>query len=925
MHVNYISPTTPAARLQPSGNFKVRVIGKNAERNEVYVTNRKELLDPNAPLLTSHSKVKKQASFIGMVKKQVKGSWLIEFCNRIVGIVPSTNLSAEERGTVEKFSVGHIAKFIVQHVTASGKKGPQIVLGLSSCRVETGLVVAGRVSEQQPAGLNVSFLSKNTNGLVPIMYLSDYPSLVHALHTSYRCNDAVTAVGVTPSFYSIRDAIAATPDTAIAKTWATVKVDDIVPAFIKNVDGEVIDIQCFLSDHQKVTQLHLKTFLENLNRADDVNLVPDQKILVKVIGKNQVDRSLTCTAKLHDVWQGGDFAQTASIFHGYFNDMAQIKRGLQAEKNPIVNFNVGDIVEGELCVEEGVEPSPTASTVLTLKDGVKAILTHANSDIRIGKRTKLVSKKHKFLIVWIDYAQQVVYGTMKAKYLDRLEETRDEETAPAELKVRRGLKADVLLILDDVIVLLPRKVTNKFIYVPRRLHYNDFQSVVANGITEGAIANVTCISTDGDQFIAVFEHIYRLYDKLQNKSVEAKPAVDAEQKKRKHEPVTETTEDDGDNEPQAAPPAAKKNKKNKANKKTPATEAEDDSGIENPDPTAKAPNKNKKTKVADESKAIEIDDSIIEIDDTPAKKTKKKRKLSNNEPGFSLRLPQLDGALDVSSDEESEPEIQPKNKKAKKSLKPTTKPTLPAISNFFTTDLSALEHGDADDQSSSSDDDSDADATQTKKSKLSAQDRFEAVRAEEARLREIERSFANDAIVPTSVDQFDRLVMGEPNSSRIWIQYMVFHLQATEMDRARGVASKALKTINFRETQERLNIWIALLNLELRYGSKESFEDVLKEALQVNEPFNVYAACLRMFADCKRLVELSDCVQTVTKKFRTNPECWTLAAQAFFEVELPEKAKPLLTRALALLPERDRKTQETFSYRSRFTSLTVLF
>ena len=46
---------------------------------------------------------------------------------------------------------------------------------------------------------------------------------------------------------------------------------------------------------------------------------------------------------------------------------------------------------------------------------------------------------------------------------------------------------------------------------------------------------------------------------------------------------------------------------------------------------------------------------------------------------------------------------------------------------------------------------------------------------------------------------------------------------------------------------------------------------------------------------------------TITKKFRQNPDSWLNAAWALFEVDLNEKAKTILNRALTTLPERDRK------------------
>lgn len=51
---------------------------------------------------------------------------------------------------------------------------------------------------------------------------------------------------------------------------------------------------------------------------------------------------------------------------------------------------------------------------------------------------------------------------------------------------------------------------------------------------------------------------------------------------------------------------------------------------------------------------------------------------------------------------------------------------------------------------------------------------------------------------PESADDFDRLVLSSPNSSILWVQYMAFHLQATEIEKARAVAERALKTISFR-------------------------------------------------------------------------------------------------------------------------------
>lgn len=64
-------------------------------------------------------------------------------------------------------------------------------------------------------------------------------------------------------------------------------------------------------------------------------------------------------------------------------------------------------------------------------------------------------------------------------------------------------------------------------------------------------------------------------------------------------------------------------------------------------------------------------------------------------------------------------------------------------------------------------------------------------------------------------------------------------MKATEIEKARAVAQRAIKTISYREEQEKLNVWLGLLNLENLYGTAESVKATLDQALQSNEPYKV--------------------------------------------------------------------------------------
>jgi len=129
---------------------------------------------------------------------------------------------------------------------------------------------------------------------------------------------------------------------------------------------------------------------------------------------------------------------------------------------------------------------------------------------------------------------------------------------------------------------------------------------------------------------------------------------------------------------------------------------------------------------------------------------------------------------------------------------------------------------DADDLGSSEDSDTDGQRTKKKRKKK----------------KQVELDLTADmhTKTPESTSDFERVLLGSPNSSYLWIQYMSFQLQLSEIEKAREIAKRALNTINFREEREKLNVWIALMNLENVYGTDESLESVFRDAARHCEP-----------------------------------------------------------------------------------------
>ncbi|KAI0066486.1 nucleic acid-binding protein [Artomyces pyxidatus] len=197
---------------------------------------------------------------------------------------------------------------------------------------------------------------------------------------------------------------------------------------------------------------------------------------------------------------------------------------------------------------------------------------------------------------------------------------------------------------------------------------------------------------------------------------------------------------------------------------------------------------------------------------------------------------------------------------------------------------------DADESDSS--DDSDAEETSGKKKKK--------------KRKEVELDLTADmhAKVPDSNNDFERVLLGSPNSSYLWIQYMSFQLQLSEIDKAREIAKRALKTINFREEKEKLNVWIASLNLENVYGTDETLEAVFKDAARHCDSKTVHLRLASILEQSDKFERAEEQYQKTCKKFSHSSKVWTLFGEYYLKRGELEEARKLLPRSLQSLEKR---------------------
>lgn len=860
----FLAPS--AKTLDPNTKLKCRVVNVSHERKLVYLTNRSEYMSKNCNPLTSFNEAKVNNNYTGTIVKCSHNFALVKFFGDIKGIFYKQNSLP---GQLENMEEGQTTQFRIV-----SKKDDQLVLGLVENAFKLGEICPINIVHTLDSGLEIK-ISYNTEeggdfehkGLIPTRFLSDYINLLRAKLHLYPVGEQMPAVCISGSIFSLRDVKYFSEK--LTQDWKSLKIGDILKSYVKDVNDDVVDIVVPLLGYNKPVKVHLKMMLMNAF-YENIVLSPDQVVYVKVLGKEESTRTITVSAKLTDVWDS-KMSSTAAYMESYLNEVSEIKKYLKKQGHALARYSPGDKVTAKFrCVNEATNDW---EYVLDKTEVVGIV----QSNIETKTKPPKEGTTQLCVVLWIDYSNNLVFLSNKSGDLEHI--TNDKE-APTNLIGKNGINAKVLFKNENVFVCSLKKGKNPLVYCPTQLHFNDFDNSASKTVAEGQFCKLAFIHNT--EYIAVLDATYRLWQEIN--------------RKRK------------------TPPTPKEEQVEKQSKKL---------KLEKPveveiKPKTKAERKrlNSETKLEDsvKSKKVVTKKSKLEtklVDSIKSEKETKKSKVEKEEEQDSDNENNNESSVlfyeDKAADKKAAARVievaTVENPKSAKKLKSEVK-SLTGVTDFWSTDLTNISTK-VDSSDEEDDNEANDDQKTTTKKKLTAAEKFKQQREEEARLRAIEEKYADPNQLPDSVDQFDRLVLSDPNNSKHWINYMVFHLQSTEIDKARSVARRALKTITFRNSDDQINIWVALLNLELRYGSKETYNDTLKEALMYNEPLNIYLRTVEIITDAQKTPELIEIIGNITKKFKTETEVWRVSANAFFSVGMAERAQQLLHKALACLPERD--------------------
>lgn len=190
--------------------------------------------------------------------------------------------------------------------------------------------------------------------------------------------------------------------------------------------------------------------------------------------------------------------------------------------------------------------------------------------------------------------------------------------------------------------------------------------------------------------------------------------------------------------------------------------------------------------------------------------------------------------------------------------------------------------------------------THLSKKEKKALDRLEAEEIAKAEQRVLDGEEAE----PESAEEFDRLVLASPNSSLCWIKYMAFYMTKGQPEQAREIVRRALEKINFREDQEKFNIYMAWLNLENTLGDVEKFEEVFSQALKFNDQYKVYLQGAKIHEESNHKEQAEKLYKILVRKFSKEPEAWQALGLFYFKQNDLKEARFTLQRSIQNLDKK---------------------
>ncbi|XP_015118084.1 protein RRP5 homolog [Diachasma alloeum] len=852
-----------------SEKLLARVLSRDKKGERFNFTLKKSLVYSHLPILSEFAEAQVGSTYLATIIRKSGQGLLVKFYGDLKGVIPVKSLQ-NIRGGIKAFRQGQVVHVKVANIIVQEHR---LILELCAedeewkiSPFEIGATVEGKVMDSSVEGVHVRIPHPSGKGTItaylPAGHMSPCQEMGKRMAVLSVPGDTISArvFSTTPEFVLTK--------TLIPQEWyidiKNLSIGDCIPCSITQIHTTGIKVLLPVKN--------LKCYgIVALNKIDHITMLFKHQILFgKITQINKKTQVIHLTTSLHEVWSSAvendtDVITSVDVLALYLSKLKELSLQSYYNTKTISKMKLGQKVSGvvEKISENGV--------IIKLNNGIPATVRkgHFKKSLKVGDEVN-------GSVLWMNYIDELVEITLNPIWIHAI---KPKQNKILEDGFRKRLKGEIVLV-DKWFVLAVVKGCGKgsLVALPTKAHVNDLTPDLSNYRIGATIKCYVILKDDESEIVPIvyretaFVTTKQLNDKKMNSAVKIEDITKPNDQGSESQTLKRNREADD---------VLDETRQSKVTKK-----------LEDTLMPKFFDYKSEETKQKRKPQHSQSQDEELEVI-VPKEEEQHRAKLicaSSNESEAMGKVAVIREAI-----EDSGLKIQNKKYAEVEEL------SIPECGFFWDSkpDTALCLK-----KESSGDERAFEELPTRKKRKISAMERREFERQKETEIREKEEELASNQ-VPNSVEQFNRLILASPDSSFVWLQYMAYHLQSTEIEKARAVAAQALKTINFRQENEKLNIWQGWLNLESRFGTPETLNKIFLEAIKANDSQKIYLHMLKIHSDAGRTAEIERTVKTITGKFKSLPEVWVQCGAVLLKSGLTEKSRQTMQRALQSLPAAD--------------------
>ncbi|EFN87453.1 Protein RRP5-like protein, partial [Harpegnathos saltator] len=861
-------------KLKDGDSVEARVLNVNTDKRNVRFTLKQSLIKSKLPVLQDICEARCGQEYHGTIIKINKYGLLVRFYGDVKGWVPRSVLDSNTSDMNWNHTIGQTVTVLIDSIEKEeGKMKLRIITGeqkqQQSHNMKVGELIEGTVVESSLEGIHLRICKTNdsegvVSGFLPAGHMSPCLEIGALLASKCTPGDTISAY-----VFSMQ------PSVIMSRTYMTqgeyrsfdkLKVGDCIPCTIRDITKDGVKVILPIEDYSTFGYVSYKN-ISNFKR-----LYIDQILFVKITAINKREKQLTLSMSLKELWDspvehGAKMLSAVDVLSLYLNKLSELATNVFYKNKPISSVTLGQKVTGE------IERITKYGLVLRLKDNLMGVVgkDHYTSEHKVGDKVFGT-------ILWKNYIHDLVDVSLLPKIVNGI--SSKQKTLP-QLPDTLVLRGQIMMITNwFLLVLVKRHGSGYLVALPVRRHLNDLTPNLKPYTVHAKIRLYVIMKRNECDIIPI--GMLKSAFETPNATTVAQSATGANEKQLKRKACTQQ-----DAASSRTSRTAKRPKRNDDDEQAANNDVADKGKLK-----AQANNTDQSKAVwPKESEAKKLMKTTAGRDSNAKKKRNRKEDKAAEEQTRVKNIDDISEADEAPSDESE----QPTNK-----LSNTEKPHLPEVPFNWDHEPDS-NRAVAVSETSSDEEEQSTGEPEQKKKKLSSAERREQERQKEHEIRQQEKNnrlAGNHA--PNSIDEFEKLVLSSPNSALVWTKYMAYNLQAT-IDKSRAVARRAIQTINFQEEQQLLKVWKAWLNMEAKFGTRESLNDVFQEAVRRADDLKVYTHMLNVFLDMGERTELEKLIDVMTHKFKEKPEMWVDCGAALLKIGLKDKSWHIMQRALKSL------------------------